>query len=231
LAGSALRRGIVVLIVLEGIDGSGKTTLAPLVCARLSPPGGPAEPLLKKFVDYPDAYTHRHLKRLRHVIWGERKPSDDMMGGEHWALMIAAWYAVLSRRRLEGAAQVFVSDGWFFRNIMKSIEDAGLDEAWLTGLFEPVAPPDLVVLLDVLPEVVLARRRKFDHRECGGWATGGPVDFVTYQTRIRRRLLTMAENCDWAIVQPAPSESPDALADRVADLISDRFGWSSEAAA
>ena len=214
------------LIVLEGIDGSGKTTLAPLVCDRLRPPTGHALPLFKKFVDYNDAYTRTHLRRLRHVIWDERKPSLDVMGGQHWALLIAGWYAVLQARTLATSENTLVSDGWYFRNIVKSMEEhAGLDEVWLRTLFAPVRVPDAVVLLDVEPELALQRGRAFDSRESGGRALGGPTDFITYQSRIRRQLLRMAASDNWIVVPVGEQQTPEVLADLVSEQISRRLGW------
>ena len=214
------------LIVLEGIDGSGKTTLAPLVCERLRAPTGRALPLFKKFVDYEDAYTRDHLKRLRHVIWDEQKPPVDVMGGEHWALLIAGWYAVLQARTLATCDNTLVSDGWYFRNIAKALEEhEGLDETWLLTLFAPVREPDAVVLLDVKPDLALQRGREFDPRESGERALGGPTDFVTFQSRIRRQLLRMAASENWIVVPVAKQQSPEALADLVSDQISRRLGW------
>jgi dTMP kinase len=214
------------LIVLEGIDGSGKTTLAPLVCDRLWPPTGRALPLFKKFVDYEDAYTETHLKQLRHVIWDECKPKVDVMGGEHWALLIASWYAVLQERTLATSDNTLVSDGWYFRNIIKSMEEhEGLDEAWLRTLFAPVRAPDAVVLLDVKPELALRRGRAFDPRESGERALGGPVDFVTFQSRIRRQLLRMAATENWIVVPVGEQQTPEVLADLVSEQISRRLGW------
>jgi len=214
------------LIVLEGIDGSGKTTLAPLVCERLRPPTGRVLPLFKKFVDYEDVYTRNHLKRLRHVIWDEQKPSVDVMGGAHWALLIAGWYAVLQARTLATSCDTLVSDGWYFRNIVKSLEEhEGLDETWVRTLFAPVREADAVVLLDMKPELALQRGREFDPRESGERALGGPTDFVTFQSRIRRRLLRMAASGNWIVVPVRDQQSPEALADLVSDEISRRLGW------
>jgi len=213
------------LIVLEGIDGSGKSTLAPLICERLRPPQGNARPLLKKFVDYDDRYSRGHLRRLRHVIWGERKPKIDAMGGEHWVLLIAAWYAALSRRLLPGISDTLVSDGWWFRNVAKSIEDAALDETWVRALFSPVASPDLTILIDIDPTLVLKRVRRFDHRELGGWAQGGPTDFVSYQSRIRKRLRDMAVASGWFVVEPRATEEAPELADRIVTAVHRQLGW------
>lgn len=213
------------LIVLEGIDGSGKTTLAPLVCDRLRPPTGRALPLLKKSVDYEDTYTRTHLRRLRHVIWDERKPSADVMGGRHWALLIASWYAVLEARTLAMSDNTLVSDGWYFRNIAKSLEETVIDEAWMRMLFAPVRAPDAVVLLDVKPELAQQRARAFDPRESGGRALGGPTNFITYQSRIRQQLRRMATNEDWILVPVGDRQAPEELADLVAEQVSRRLGW------
>lgn len=217
-------------IVLEGIDGSGKSTLLPLVCQRLRPPSGCVRPLSKKLIDYDDAYSREHLTCLRHAIWDEHKPSADVMGGEHWALLIASWYAVLQSRILGVATDTLVSDGWYFRNIVKAMEEhEGLDEGWLLSLFAPVRRPDAVVLVDVDPRVALTRGRNFDPRECGERALGGPVDFVTFQSRVRKGLLAMAGTYDWIVVSVAQSQRPDVVADVVAEQVNRRLGWSAGA--
>jgi|CXWL01.1.fsa_nt_gi thymidylate kinase len=220
---AARERGF--LIVLEGIDGAGKSTLAPLVCERLRPPWGRALPLSKKFVDYEDAYTRTHLKRLRHIIWDERKPAQDVLGGRHWALLMASWYAALETRTLASNTNALVSDGWYFRAIVKTMEETGLDGAWLHLLFASVRQPDAVVLLDLKPELAFARGRAFDPRESGGRALGGPTDFVTFQSRIRGQLLRMAAQGNWIVAPVGEEHTPEALADIVAKQIEERLGW------
>lgn len=229
--GSPATTGRSHLIVLEGIDGAGKTTLAPLVCERLRPPTGRALPLVKKFAGYEDRYTRTHLRRLRQIIWDERKPRLDVMGGPHWALLVAAWYAVLEKRTLAVSDATLVSDGWYYRNIAKALEEHDdLDEVWMRALFAPVRAPDAVVLIDLDPGLALQRGRAFDPRESGGRALGGPVDFITFQSRIRRRLLAMATSEHWIVVPVEAQHSAEALADLVCACIHRRLGWKDDPA-
>ncbi|MGH6950549.1 MAG: hypothetical protein ACREH4_06735, partial [Vitreimonas sp.] len=75
------------------------------------------------------------------------------------------------------------------------------------------------------PELALERGRAFDPRESGERALGGPSDFVTFQSRIRRQLLRLAGEENWIVAPVSEHQSPDALADIVSEKITERLGW------
>jgi dTMP kinase len=79
----------------------------------------------------------------------------------HWILLIASWYSALDRIQplfSAHADRIVVVDGWYYRNIAKTVVRAGGDERWLDSLFASAVNPNVVVVLDVDPEVAWTRR-------------------------------------------------------------------------
>ncbi|MFC7923905.1 dTMP kinase [Streptomyces cinereoruber] len=203
------------LIVLEGIDGSGKTTVARLVAEALGPGG--AVPAGKKDVGAVDPATAARAAALRDLVWSSPEAHGDTYGAAHWILLIASWYAGLARLRpeLTDADTVTVMDGWYYRNIAKTLIREPLDPHWVESLFAPVPEPALTVLLDVDPEVARSRRGTFKDTELGRWDgfTGPPHEaFRDYQSVVRRALLRMAAERDWLVLVPHPDDPPEHTA-------------------
>ncbi|GHB75614.1 hypothetical protein GCM10010347_52510 [Streptomyces cirratus] len=201
------------LIVLEGIDGSGKTTVARLVADALAP-GGTA-PAGKKHIGAADPATEARAAVLRDLIWSSPEEQGDTYGAAHWILLIASWYAGLARLRPgladPDAESLTVMDGWYYRNIAKTLVREPLDAGWVASLFAPVPEPALTVLLDVDPDVAWSRRDTFKETELGRWdGYTGPAreSFRGYQSVVRRELLRMAAERDWLVLTPHPNDPP-----------------------
>ncbi|MFD5483306.1 dTMP kinase [Streptomyces hawaiiensis] len=202
------------LIVLEGIDGSGKSTVARLVADELDP-DGTYRATEKKSIGPADPATEARAAALRDLIWFSPEEQGDTYGAAHWILLIASWYAGLARLRPELADghpdTVAVMDGWYYRNIAKTLAREPLDSHWVESLFAPVPEPALTVLLDVAPDVAWSRRATFKETELGRWDghTGPPRDsFRAYQSVVRDGLLRMAAERNWLVLTPHPDDAP-----------------------
>lgn len=106
-------------------------------------------------------------------------------------------------------------DGWYYRNIAKTLIREPLDARWVESLFAPVPEPALTVLLDVAPEIAWSRRDGFKDTEIGRWDgfTGPPrASFCGYQTLVRRELLHMAKARGWLVLTPDPADPPERTA-------------------
>ncbi|MEU7729798.1 hypothetical protein AB0B78_31905 [Streptomyces sp. NPDC040724] len=203
------------LIVIEGIDGSGKSTLAALV-ARTLAPDRPV-PAGKKHLVASDPGTGTRADGLRRLIWSSDESAGDTFGAAHWILLIASWYAALARLRpdLRDPDTVTVMDGWYYRNIAKTLVREPLDASWVESLFAPVPEPDLAVLLDVRPETAWSRRDGFKDTELGRWDgyDGPPREaFIAYQGVIREQLARMAADRGWLVIAPDPAAPPEEIA-------------------
>jgi dTMP kinase len=88
----------------------------------------------------------------------------------------------------------------------------GLSQSWLQSLFDTVANPDLVILLDVDPAVSWRRRNRFKASEIGRWDgyTGDTYSaYCEYQGLVRKGLLALALDRKWLVV-PQTSDTNEA---------------------
>jgi thymidylate kinase len=216
-------------IVIEGIDGSGKSTLARLLARELNGGQLPAGPGGKTEIGAAAAQTRARADQLRTLIWASPESEGDTFGAAHWILLIASWYAGLARLRPDlapGWSGVTVMDGWYYRNIAKTVIREPLDPHWVESLFAPVPEPDVTVLLDTAPSVAWQRRTAFKDTELGRWDgfTGPPEEsFLAYQSIVREQLLRMARDRDWLVRAPVPDETPRETAAAVARDIRGRL--------
>ncbi|MET7369758.1 hypothetical protein ABZS61_28605 [Streptomyces sp. NPDC005566] len=209
------------LIAIEGIDGSGKSTLAPILAEHLSLKPGQQRGD-KKSVTAADKATAERAAALRDLIWASDETSGDTFGATHWILLIASWYASLARLRPDlapDAPGVTVMDGWYYRNVAKTLIREPFDPQWVWSLFAPAPQPALVVLLDVEPATAWERRAQFKDTELGRWdGFTGPAReaFCGYQQLIRRHLLAMADQHDWLVIRPETGTGPRDTAHAIA---------------
>jgi len=196
------------LICFEGIDGSGKSTVARQVSDRLQASGADVRFVEKKGVPFKDPYVASHMRSLQELIW-EYQPDDplDHLGDLHWLHLMAAWFAALDYAFVQpilASGSHVIIDNWFFKFLARFLLKDG------TGMSSPVemafdrlSTPDLIVLLDVSPETAAERKTHFTVAEAGnldGLLGRNRSNFITYQHKVGTVLLDLANRPGWLVI-------------------------------
>lgn len=218
------------VIVLEGIDGAGKTTAAQLLCRELEKRHSSVKYWSKSSADFEDPFLRAQMLNLRELIWNpsDDKPATDILGTPYYMFLIAAWFSVLERHRIRQIQEnktIAVFDGWFYRNIAKAFIRDNLDKAWLRALFANVSEPDLVILLDIDPSVAWSRRSRFKPDEEGRWDgfTGDSFNsYCSYQQLVREQMLKFAEQYGWSVIGQTEQTSPEEVVAKIHNQILDQ---------
>jgi dTMP kinase len=138
-----------VLVVFEGLDQSGKQTQAELLRDWLMANGRAVR--LLSFPSY-DTPLGAEIGRALH---GEREYGPDVMQLLYVANRFE-WRQTIERELASGT--VLVCDRYLASSIAYG-EAQGLDARWLEAMQAPLPQPDLTVLLDIAPDVSLARKQ------------------------------------------------------------------------
>jgi dTMP kinase len=195
-----------VLIVLEGIDGSGKTTLAGGL-ARAIEASSRRVVVTKEPTDGPIGRQIRELAR---------KGRDSVSADEEFELF--------HRDRIEhvnslvrpslAAGAVVIQDRSYFSSYAYQGE-RGVDRARILSLSEAIAPrPDVLLVVDVPAEVALERIKKTR-------GVAGADDFETIESlrRIRQVFLDLPE----AVILDGTARTEDVLL-RAMSVVSQKLG-------
>lgn len=149
------------LIALEGLDGCGKTTVGDFVASGLK----------GKLLHFPDdeAVTGPMIRGYLRGKWAMVAAPSSPSSWEAMAFQALQFVNRLERwRDLEGASRstrshLVLSRYWPSGVVYGGMD--GIDPHWLQGLGLVFPTPDLLILLDVPPEVAAARRRARDNLE------------------------------------------------------------------
>ena len=175
------------LVVLEGIDKSGKKTQTRLLARKLADSG-----LRVGFVAFPDYGTPlgREIKRfLEGSVMFRPEVRQLLFTANRWEREsdMSGW---LREERF------VVADRYIPAGLVYGLAN-GLDLDWMIGLEEGLPRPSLVVVFDVSPEVTSARSRAKDIYE----------QDLEFQRRVRELYLKLAKLFGWEVVdgeQPIP---------------------------
>lgn len=224
------------LITFEGMDGSGKTTLARVVVELLLRDGLRVEHMEKKDVSFGTAYVQRHMAALKSVLW-EYAPDDPLqeLGDRHWLHLQASWFAALDHCRIRPANEsgaVVVLDNWYFKIMARFLLKPHFEAREVMHAFAALTRPDFVFLLDLPAGTALRRKRQVSSAECGlldGFSGRGSESFVSYQEKVREQMVKMGRERGWTVLDA--NQPPDALAERCVTLIRERMRASAERSA
>jgi thymidylate kinase len=216
------------LIVVEGIDGAGKSTVCRLLAGQLP---GVVYLTNKTRCDHPP-WARRMMTELAGVIWPPTDTDfDHLLPASFWLHLQAAWYALLSRTVIApqlAAGLTLLVDGWYYKLVAK-LALRGFGPGQLEAAFADAAVPDEVVLLLVEPATVWERGRDFRLTELGlhhpdEYPRLGRDSFVHYQGRIAAELRGLAARDGWAVVPVDADAKPAQTAADLLDALTSRPG-------
>jgi thymidylate kinase len=210
-------------LVLEGIDGVGKTTLSAAVVDRLADLSV-VNQNTKEATEQP-VFARTSMEALARLLWPvEDTTFDHHMPPEYWLYLQATWYTLLSsfivRPRVERGG-LLLAGGWYFKFFVKLLQRR-FDAHFLNSVFEHVVQPEIVVLLDADVEQIWHRGQPFRAAEMGlhqGYPELGQASFVDYQSELRDIFRDTANQRGWITLQLDPLAPTDANADIIADRL------------
>ena len=213
------------LIVLEGLDGSGKATQADLLCAALEK-GGRAV----RHISFPD-YSSRSSELVKMYLAGEVGSLEDVnayAASSFYSLDRYISYQTIWRRDYEENGAVVVADRYTTSNLshqMCKLPRENWDEFinWL-GDYEyrllGLPAPDRVVYLDMHPE---ASRRLLSQRYDGDESRRDLHEQnYRYLLACRSGALYAAEKLGWHILHCSDAEhAPRPVEDIAKEILQD----------
>ena len=191
-------------IALEGVDGSGKSTVAAALAARL-------EALGEGVVTVREPGGSSVGEVIRGLLL-----DSDTLNERAEALLFAAQRAVLASEVIRPALEAgkwVISDRTFYSSIAYQGRARGLGEQQIRDLNEWAVAgttPDLVVILDVDPAEALARQHRADR-------IGG--EGVEFQESVRSAYLDMADGESDRVLVLDGGLTVDAMVDLILEKV------------
>jgi len=169
------------LVVIEGIDQSGKNTQLELLRTRFEEEGYKA-----KVLSFPN-YKTRIGKLIRAFLGGKLVYPAQV---RHILLSANRWEM---KAEIENHLQkgfTLICNRYYHSNIPYGVAN-GLDRKWLQSLDEGLPKSDFVIVVDIAPETSLARKganRDIHERN------------LKFLLEVRKQYLTLAKEQGWTVV-------------------------------
>lgn len=194
------------LISLEGIDGSGKSTCASLLCQKLNPDKKIVF-INRKSIPTTNEYIELHMKYIYAILWGKgevfsKAPNVEYNGlnPEHWRHLMIAWYSAFEQHMifpiLEKGVSI-ITDGYIYKEIVKSVYSTGKLET--AKEFDFLYKPDIVFYLTASPDEC-QRDASHTSRVEAGTFVDLQNNFVKHQTKMKAIYDQLAADNHWITI-------------------------------
>jgi dTMP kinase len=211
-------------IAVEGIDGSGKSSVAADLARDLAARGAPVVLVDRRTAPRLAAgYPGAHLRSLAALIWEyPASAHTSELGFGHWSHLLAAWFHAVDhlvvRPALADGGYV-VADSWCHKFVARFALTVGLPGA--QAVFAGVTVPQRVLWLDVAPEVCVRRRSRLRATERGEWQGLDGVDdgYLAYQSGVRSIYRALAAAGGWRVLTGVDRAAVRAELDRELEAI------------
>lgn len=194
------------LISLEGMDGIGKTSCAPILCERISL-DKKCIYVNRKAIPTSNGYIKLHMEYLYAILWGKgevfsKAPNVEYNGlnPEHWRHLMIAWYSAFEQHMIlpileEGIS--IITDGYVYKEIAKAICSTGdFDTEKQFGF---LYKPDIVFYLTASPKDCIRDDSCTNRIESGTFADM-KSDFIKHQTKMKLIYDKLAIDNNWITI-------------------------------
>jgi len=194
------------LICFEGLDGAGKTTVAQLVTSVLNTRGIHTKLVERKDPNFPLEDLSKHMLLLKKLIWEYGDIPVQKLGDYYALYNMASWFSAIDIykiRPLLDAGVTTVVDNWYFKFLSRLIRKKTIAVEHLKGCFSHLTYPDLVIYLDITPEVAAKRKDHFNKGETGyfdGFGQPSREHFIRYQKLVQEIMNKLAQQHGWFTV-------------------------------
>lgn len=188
-------------ISFEGLDASGKTTLAKKVKEELIKNGFNTVLINKKDLDYDyNKFIGNRLKMLNSLLF-DCSPNDNLIDIPErcWIYLSATWFSIVSKNYVEPLRQnhIVITDSWVDKRLARFELIESISKEELNYLYEPVSYPDLSFFVNVNPEQTWERRTKHSKKDFGFLINDESFctkeNFIEYQNKIYKNYIKRME--------------------------------------
>ncbi len=218
------------LLVFEGIDGAGKTTVAHLVTKTLLEEGHKVVYWDKREDSFQDAFVKEQMATIKKALWDYQKDADiSVLGDMHWLCMLAAWFSAVDEVLIKpaiAAGNWVILDGWYYKFAARYRLKPNFNGNIIDNVFSQLTKPSGVIFLQVDPHEAGARKAgSLTPSECGVHDAPHLVSvarFIAYQTLIQNTLKNEFSGMETALIDVTADDAP-AVAMQVVATIQGRF--------
>lgn len=213
-------------IVLDGIDGSGKSTISRRVADRLQDAAVVHTRYKEIATNCPDLETS--MRQLSDILWPPKQDHLRRLPSQYRVLLHAAWVNLVSdgvvAPRID-LGETLLFDGWSYKIMARFVVD-GYSEDYTRLVFSSIREPDYAIILQPDVELVWSRAirdgRQFSPVEMGlyqGHAVLGKDTFIDYQVRTRDTILTLANKSGTNVIVLDANRSIEETAAEVESIV------------
>lgn len=198
-------------IIIEGIDGSGKTTIAERIAFKLKELGYNAIFINKKNFEVCSPYVKKFMTYLKKDLW-DNSPEDpvDEIPEEAWLYLHSLWYKLMEEKvlkKLINENEFVIIDGWYYKFLARHLTNGNFDFDYTFSIMDKFIKGDYTFFLDVNVETCFNRRKSFKPSELGAHSLekngeeSSRNKFIAYQSQVREKYLKICNKYNFIKVE------------------------------
>jgi len=193
-------------IAIEGIDGSGKTTIANLLYSKLSEK-------YNKITLMKEPYDNDLSKKIKEIISKEHEKNLDY--GYLLALLFTADRSIknIDLKKYLNSDYIIISDRSIYSTFSYQILYEGIDIEWLKCVSKYIIRPDITFILDVDPRIAVERINSRNKNITS-------YENTEFLKKVRENFLKLKEIFpDDNIIYIDGKEKPEKILDKILNII------------